>query len=416
MIEDASLEALADRYGTPLLVYDERRLVENAAWLEQAVEHSGVNGRIALALKAVGHVGIARVFARRGFGCEVMTHWEYTLARGAGFDPASIVLNGLGWGEEGLRLMVEEGVGLVSVDNTDDLERVAAISRQVGRVQSLGVRVTPQAAGFARMGSKLGVPLDGGQAMSLVEAALRQGGVALDALTTHFAHRCTNLVQWRRAAEEVVAFAAQLVAEGVGVRTVDLGGGLDDRQHLVDANWTSEEFGEVLSEVWRRLPGCTLLLEPGRFLVGDAGTVVTSIRVDKWVTDGSGTPRRWLITDVASNLLIPIPSAGYRVGALGAASGGPVERVSVAGPICSPSSVIEEHAVLPVAATVGHRLRVDFAGSYVLSLAEQWALPLPAVVLWQPGGETVLVDVDERVQQFYAHAGWRLSSKHTNSS
>ena len=404
-----TISDLADRLGTPCLVYWAQRIRDNLTWLHLGVKKLSRPCSFAYALKACGHVEIAKLLERKGCWCEVMSGEEYEIARRAGFTPDRIVVNGLGWSDDFIRRIIAETPALINIDNAADFERIIRLAVELSVRPNLGVRIIPDNFDgklFADLGSKLGVPVRGGLAANLVERLARAESVRWAGISVHALHRSADPKALEKLAAVTAAFAAEQSRRfGVTLDFLDIGGGLDDREILDRGGITPTTMLKPLSEACNALPSETrLILEPGRVLVGDAGFVLTKVRIKKCTLDVRGGLKRWLIVDAASNLLVPIPAAHFEVHAVHD-TGGECYRFSVAGGICSPTSVIEEDVRLPT--DVGHDtlLAIGFSGAYTLSLAENWAYTVPSVAMVDGDTVLVLLDRPSNERRFFEFVG-----------
>lgn len=376
------LSRIAEELGTPCLVYWADRFSENVAWLRSGLLADNATVRIAFALKACSHVEIARLAEREGLWCEVMSLGEWEIARGAGFSGDRIIVNGLGWEDELIRRAIMDGAILINVDNSFDLQRVGAVAQAAGREVPVGVRIIPDVGRslFTPVGGKLGASVSGGEAAKLLKEASSTPGVRCVAVSTHACHRLREPQVLAEITRSTIQFAEDQRAKlGLSLDFVDIGGGLDDRAMIDRLGFDAAAFFRPVTAAVSSLgQDVQLVLEPGRLLIGDAGMVLTRVRLTK-----TSSGRNWVIVDAGTNLLVPIPAAHFEV--LAVDVDGPLRSFSVADGICSPSSVIQNDAQLPEKINRGCLLVVTFAGAYTFSLAENWAYPVPPVALVDDG-------------------------------
>jgi diaminopimelate decarboxylase len=299
-----------------------------------------VPARIHFALKSCYRPPVLRCLRRLGAGAEVMSALEYDLALAAGWDPADIVVNGLG---RSVEFLSRASGSLIIIDSLDDLRRVPA-----GPVR-LGVRLRPPVDGPYGQPSKLGLE---GEELALVLADPR-----VELLHVHVTSQALDPSPYLQALE----WLAHTGLPG----DIDLGGGLE----LPDAPWLAA-IGARFAELF---PKRRLLLEPGRALVNAAGFLVTTVTAVKGFN---------VVVDAGTNCLMPHREATYRV-----LQPGPGEvRVNLVDGITSLTSVLLRDVGLERLPRVADRLILGNCGAYTSSMSQFWGLdPVPTAFLDRDG-------------------------------
>src|SRR4051812_10571498 len=273
------LDELAEAYGTPFVLVDEGALRGTVrAWVA-ALAARLPRGRITFASKAFPCTAIYRVMAEEGIGVDVAGGGELQLALRGGVDPARCILHGNAKSDAEIAAAHEAGIGLIVVDNTDDLDR---LQRIVTREQGVLVRITPGVEGETHasistggVDAKFGLPID--QAAAALRRAAAEPLLRVDGVHVHIGSQILEAAPF---AASVAALAEQLAAAGVGPFPVyDLGGGLGARYTYADRPASLDAYLDALCDAVRRhLPAdAEVLLEPGRALV--ATSAVTVYRV-----------------------------------------------------------------------------------------------------------------------------------------
>ncbi|MFN8223699.1 MAG: diaminopimelate decarboxylase [Gaiellales bacterium] len=381
-------KALAEEFGTPLVVYCERTLRSRARALRDAVG----TGHVAYGSKAFANVAILRLFHEEGLGVDVASLGELAFARAAGYAGAEIVVHGNNKDVALFEAAAAEDATVV-LDAADDagLAAAAGVRRALVRV-TLGVDAdTHEAIRTGHHGSKFGLPPE--QASVLVADALARG---IELLGLHV-HVGSQLADFDAQAETIVrlaSFAARCARElDWTPRVADLGGGFGISHHpdeLVEdaarlaasaaatARTAFAEAGLAEPDVW---------LEPGRSLVGRAGVTLYQVGAIKRLPD-----RTWVAIDggMSDN---PRPQLyGARYAALSAvrASEPPAERVSIAGMHCESGDVLIDDVDLP-APRRGDVLAVPATGAYTLAMSSNYnGVGRPAAVLVSNGVARVI--------------------------
>src|SRR5689334_9088571 len=273
------LDDLADAYGTPLMVVDEAHLRGTVRAWRTALAARRPRARITFASKAFPCTAIYRVMAEEGIGVDVAGGGELALALRGGVDASRCILHGNAKTDAEIAAAHEAGVGLIVVDNLDDLDRLERIAT---RQQGVLVRITPGVEGETHaaistggLDAKFGLPID--QAAAAVRRAAAHPLLRVDGVHVHIGSQILEAAPF---ADSVAALAALLDGEGLGpFRVYDLGGGLGVRYTYADDPASPERYLDALCDaVHRHLPAdAEVLLEPGRALV--AASAVTVYRV-----------------------------------------------------------------------------------------------------------------------------------------
>lgn len=375
---------LADRFGTPLVVYCEETVRERARALRAAV---GPGGRVAFGTKAFPNVALLRLLRAEGIGADVASSGELALARAAGLGGDELVVHGNNKHEAFLVEAAREGATVV-LDAPDEalLAAHAGVGRALVRV-TLGVDAdTHEAIRTGHHGSKFGLPPD--QARALVADALGRG---LDVLGVHV-HVGSQLADFDAQAETIVRLAsfAASCRDGLGwtPRVADLGGGFGIRHHpdelVPDAAALAASAAETARVAFAEagLPEPEVWLEPGRSLVGRAGVTLYRVGAVKRLPE-----RTWVTVDggMSDNPRPQLYDARYTALSASRAEEAADELVSVAGMHCESGDVLIDDVALP-SPRRGDLLAVPATGAYTLAMASNYnGVGRPAAVLVRDG-------------------------------
>jgi diaminopimelate decarboxylase len=382
--------ALAEEYGTPLVVYCEQTVRARArAYREVAPDALTLYGS-----KAFPNLAVLRLLAEEGVGADVSTLGELELAVRAGVPADGIAVHGNNKSDEELRRAGEADAWLVVLDAEDEVERAAAAG-----VKRVLVRVTPgidpdthDAIKTGHRGSKFGLPPE--QALDTIRRA-RKAGLDVQGLHVHLGSQLLDVSPARFSVDWLAGFAAECRAElDWTPAVVDAGGGLGIRYVEGDAAPSIADFaGTIVDRVARAwalhgLPAPRLVFEPGRSLVGEAGVTLYRVGVVKRASetttyvsvDGgmSDNPRPQLyearFTARLANRLDEAVAGTY----------------TVCGKHCESGDVFVERAPLP-APSRGDLLAVPATGAYTLAMASNYnAVPRPAAVLVADGSARLI--------------------------
>jgi diaminopimelate decarboxylase len=378
---------LAERFGTPLVVYCEATLRAQARALRDAT-----GGRVAYGTKAFANVALLRLFREEGVGADVSSSGELAYARAAGFDGADLVVHGNNKDRDFLEEAAQIGATVV-LDAPDEASLAADVgARRVLVRVTLGVDAdTHEAIRTGHHGSKFGLPP--AAAERLVADAL---ALDLDVLGLHV-HVGSQLADFDAQAETIVrlaSFAARCRRNlDWAARVADLGGGFGIRHHPDERVPEAADLARSAAETARRafaelgLLEPEVWLEPGRSLVGRAGLTLYRVGAVKRLPE-----RTWVAVDggMSDN---PRPQLyGARYTALSAARAGELadETVSIAGMHCESGDVLIDDVTLP-APRRGDVLAIPATGSYTLAMSSNYnGVGRPAAVLVAAGGARLI--------------------------
>jgi diaminopimelate decarboxylase len=371
---------LAERFGTPLVVYDEQTLRNQA----RAYRAAAPEALVVYGTKAFPSVAVLRLFAEEGLGADVSTAGELAFALRAGLDGSHLIVHGNNKEDELLRGAATVGA-LVVLDSLDELERARAAG-----VERFLIRVTPgieadthEAVKTAHHGSKFGLPPD--DAVELVRRVPTSEGlhVHVGSQLMHFGASLMT-VDW------IAQFAARLRSElGWTPRLVDLGGGLGVRHVVEEPSFGVGDFvGGLVGELRRawhlqQLPEPQLALEPGRSLVSRAGVTLYTVGGVKRAS--AATTYVTVDGGMSDNPRPAMYNARYAALLASRADAEPEGAFAIAGKHCESGDVLIERVELPEPRR-GDILAVPVTGAYTLAMASTYnAVPRPAAVLVADG-------------------------------
>jgi len=365
--EDVPLAAIAEMHGTPCYVYSRRALEE--AWRALDGALAGVPHLICYAMKANPSLGVLDVFARLGSGFDIVSGGELARVLKAGGDARKVVFSGVGKTADEMDSALDAGILCFNVESEPELERLDEVARARGRRAPVSFRVNPDVDAkthpYISTGlkeNKFGVPLE--DATRLYRRARTLAGIRVAGIDIHIGSQITELAPFREAARKVMALVDALAAEGIALEHVDLGGGLGIR-YRDESPVPVADYAALLRELFRGRRE-TLLLEPGRSLVAEAGVLLTRVNYLK-----PGPARNFAIVDAAMNdLLRPALYDAWH----------PVEPVrprddaprtwDIVGPVCESADFLARGRDLALAP--GDLLAVRVAGAYAMAMSSNY--------------------------------------------
>jgi diaminopimelate decarboxylase len=380
--EDVPLSRIAEAVGTPVYVYSETGLTDAYRRFADAFEDTGLDARICYAMKANSNLAVIRALAACGAGADVVSGGELTRALAAGIDPTEIVFSGVGKTAAEMRQAIAAGIGQFNVESTPELERLSDIATAESATVNIAIRVNPDVDAAPHPKSSTGRPhdkfgIDIGQAREIYARAATLPGIAPTSVAVHIGSQLTDLSPFRDAFARVAELVRELRADGHDITTLDLGGGLG-----IDYGQGTppdpRDYAAVVAETVGDL-GCTLVFEPGRFLAGPAGVLLSEVI---YVKD-TGT-RRFAIVDAAMNDLVrpAMYEAHHEIMSVRAPDG-ESRTYDIVGPVCETGDTFATGRDMPTLAA-GELLVIRDAGAYGAVMASGYnSRPLVAEVLVQ---------------------------------
>jgi diaminopimelate decarboxylase len=382
------LSGIAATEGTPLYVYSAATIVSRY----RAVDDAFASHPHAMhyALKANSTLAIARLLRSLGSDADANSGGEIDVALRAGFIPPQIVFTGVGKTRAELEQAIDLGVKTINAESDGELERIDAIARTRQTRVKVALRINPDIDARSHphistglKTNKFGIAL--GEAREIGRRSVGRGGLEIVGLHTHLGSQITNLQPLRAAAAAIVALARELRDDGVTIEHLDLGGGLGI-SYDGSAVPTAQEYAEALLPVVKD-SGLSLILEPGRNIVGPAGALVASVVDVKSRPDG----RCFVILDAGMTELIRpmLYDAFHRIEPV--AQSQSLEVVcDIVGPLCESSDTLGRDRRLPVP-KVGDLMAVLDVGAYGSVMASNYnRRTMPAEVLVKDGRYAVI--------------------------
>jgi diaminopimelate decarboxylase len=357
--EDMPLAAIAERFGTPCYVYS--RAAIEGAYRQFDGAFAGHPHLVCYAVKANSNIAVLNLLARLGSGFDIVSGGELSRVIAAGGDPGKTVFSGVGKTDPEMEAALAADILCFNVESATELDRLAAVAGRARKVAPVSFRVNPDvdprthpyiSTGLKE--SKFGIAY--ADAPDLYRRAAAMPHIAVHGIDCHIGSQVTDLSVYVEAAEKLFALADRIEADGIALAHVDLGGGLGIRYHGEEGVDLYEYALAVCAA--RGARPHRLLFEPGRFLVGNAGVMLTRVL---YLKPGDG--RDFAIVDAAMNDLIrpALYDAWHDVEAVRPRAD-PPRRWQIVGPVCESADFLAHDRDLALAA--GDLLAVRGAGAY----------------------------------------------------
>ena len=390
--EGAAVETLARKFGTPLYVYSQRTLTEHFQRLDRAM--SPMDHLLCFALKANGNLSVLRTFANLGGGFDIVSGGELQRVIAAGGDPHKCVFAGVAKTEAEIEFALRRGIYSFNVESEPEITRINRVAARLGKIAPIAMRVNPNVEAFTHAKittgtyeNKFGIAFE--QIEGVYARAARLKNLRLRGLQMHIGSQLTTVSPFEKAVRKVVPLVRRL-QEKYPLEFFSIGGGLGIvyQPALASgaAGWwqspaarnilTPEKYAERLLPLLKPL-GLKILLEPGRFISGNAGILVTRVEYVK------RTGRKnFIIVDAAMNDLIrPAFYDAYHEIVPVTRKGGAMMKADVVGGVCESSDCFCRDRWLPKVGE-GDYLALLSAGAYGFVMASNYnARPLATEIL-----------------------------------
>jgi diaminopimelate decarboxylase len=378
-----SLTAVADTVGTPAYLYNARVIRRQFRALDQAL--SPVPHRVAYAVKANSNLAVLRILRDLGAGADIVSGGELARALAAGFEPEHIVFSGVGKTDEELTAAVEAGIGHVHLESVSELAALGRIVERLRRPMRVGIRVNPDVTAethpyiaTGQGGIKFGVPVD--QVVPLALGVRQHSLLTLDTVAMHIGSQLLDPTPYAEGVRRLLELVAELRQAGVDtLRTLDVGGGLGIRYRDERPLDPAALAAAIVPPV--RESGLALVMEPGRYLVGSAGILLTTVLSRKY----SGGKELVIVDAGMNDLVRPSHYMAYHEMAEVEPRGRAEAEVDVVGPVCETGDFLARDRMLP-GVDRGERIAVLGAGAYGFVMASNYnTRPRPAEVVVDDG-------------------------------
>ncbi|PZV12804.1 MAG: diaminopimelate decarboxylase [Leptolyngbya sp.] len=400
-IAGVAVEELVEQYGSPLFVYSERTLRRQFRTIRNAFATRYPDVTFGWSYKTNYLKAICAIFHQEGAMAELVSKMEYDKAKALGLPGNQIILNGPHKPFATLEAAVRDGV-TINIDHLDEIEDLEAIATQLDRPVTVGLRLNLD-AGIQPCWSRFGFNLESGQAMAAIQRIAQGGKLRINGLHSHIGTYILDPNAYARQVEKMVQFGYEIEAtQGWRMDYIDIGGGFPSRSRLKGAYHaadvllpTIDEYADAICDaMWKALkPGHTpkLIIESGRAMVDEAGTLITSVCGTKRLPNGT----RAYVMDAGVNLLFT--SFWYRFDlALAQPVPGVAEPSVIYGPLCMNIDVIDEQISLPPLSR-GDRLVVSTVGAYNNTQWLQFIEYRPNVLLVTESGDVELIRAAEDI-------------------
>lgn len=432
---------LCEDHGSPLYVFSERRIANNTRDLRRAVESVYPRVKICYASKSNSNMAVLDTVRRAGGDLEVNSGGELFKARKIGFRPDQIVFNGVSKTDDEIRDAIQYGILAINIDSLYELDQVARVARAEGKRANVAIRIVPEIVTRSHIGLQTGLLSSKfGLSPSQIEAAFKRAleekdTINLAGVHIHVGSQTPDSQPFARAFAEMWKFLGDLYKRtGHRLTHINIGGGLpvnylpesrmaaDIDKHEREMLSATLDPREVLKSALKEagvdasvLEDLTIVLEPGRRIVGDAGLVLTRVCNIKQRPETGDT---WLLTDAGYSLMLSMAMYKWYYHLISASRADEVHATpfKVAGPLCDSGDIyfdiekgtrLPNYRLLPEGTNVGDVLALLNTGAYALDQASQYnGRPIPAAVMVRESGEVKVIRRRQTYEDLYSYDEW----------
>ncbi len=366
--ENVSLEEIARKVGTPFFVYSHQTLRRHFLAYQKAF--AKVPHLIAFAMKANANLAILRLFAKEGGGIDIVSGGELHRARAAGVDPKKMVFAGVGKSRAEMADALKAGILMFNVESSQELIALDEVAKSLGTKAPVALRVNPDinpkthpyiSTGLKK--SKFGIEIT--KAVEEYHLAARLSNIEIVGIHSHIGSQLTQIKPFVDALKRIAKLIEALRGDGLQIRYWDIGGGLGITYDAETPPLPKELAAAILPLL--KESGCTIVLEPGRSLVGNAGVLVTRVIYTK-----EGETKNFVIVDAGMNDLIrPSLYEAYHEIVPIVKKKRKTAKVDVVGPICESGDFLAQDRILPQVSS-DELLAVMSAGAYGFSMSSNY--------------------------------------------
>jgi diaminopimelate decarboxylase len=396
--EAVSLDEIACQVGTPSYVYSGAALDAAYRAYDQALaEHAHL---ICYAVKANSSLAVLNRFARLGAGFDIVSGGELARVMAAGGDPGKVLFSGVGKSEAEMVAALEADIHCFNIESESELARLNQVAGRLDKHAPISLRVNPDVdAGthpYISTGlrdNKFGIAHD--QALRVYREAAGMAHIDIVGIDCHIGSQLTELSPFAEALDKVLQLVDDLRADGITLSHIDMGGGVGIRYR----DEVPPDFADYVATLMQRMTGRpqTLIIEPGRSMVGNAGVLLTRVEYLK-----HGESKDFAIVDAAMNDLMrpALYDAWHDIRPI-LAKPGAARRYEVVGPVCESSDVLGRDRELRI--DEGDVLAVCSAGAYGMSMSSNYNSRARAAEVLVDGARYSVVRARERIEQLFGN-------------
>lgn len=384
--ENVKIAELAQRFGTPLYVYSYKTLVDHYSKLKSAFRQ--INPLICYSVKANSNLAILKALVNKGAGLDIVSGGELYRALKVGCSAQRIVYASVGKTDNEITSAISKGILFFNVESLAELENINRIARKLKKIIRVAIRINPDVEvsthkyiTTGKITNKFGIDLESAYKILLLRAKF--SNLKICGLHIHIGSQITESAPFVAAIKKVLSFVQRLKSKGIELEYLNIGGGLGivyDQETPQTAKIYADKISPLLQKT-----GLKIIMEPGRFIVGNAGILVTKVLYIKY------TPKKkFIIVDAGMNDLIrpALYSAHHNI--LSLRKNLKIEKADVVGPICESADFLAKERLI-AKVKEGDYLAAMGAGAYGFSMSSNYNSRLRASEVMVSGNKIFVI-------------------------
>lgn len=367
--EEVRVAEVAQKVGTPLYLYSYRTMVDHYQKLDNAME--SIEHLICFSLKSNSNLAVCKALANKGSGADVVSGGELYKAMKAGIPPQKIVFAGVGKTAEEIEYALKSDIFMFNVESMPEANAISRIAESLGQKAKIALRINPDVDAdthkhitTGKKENKFGLAID--KAIDFYKECVALPGLKVEGVQAHIGSQIVSTSPFVKSITKLVKLIGDLRDAGININTLNIGGGLGIIYNEETPS-TAQNYADAILPLIKPT-GCQLILEPGRFIIGNAGIMVTKVTYIK-VTDA----KKFVIVDSGMNDLIrpALYESYHAIRPVIAAENSEEDVVDVVGPICESTDYFAKDRMMPVVRE-GDLLAMFSAGAYGFVMASNY--------------------------------------------
>ncbi|WP_416306732.1 diaminopimelate decarboxylase [Neptunicella sp. SCSIO 80796] len=398
MVESVSAETLAKQFGTPCYVYSRATIERHWLAFDHAVgQHPHL---ICYAVKANSNLGVLSVLAKLGSGFDIVSVGELARVLEAGGDPAKVVFSGVAKTEQEIGYALEQGIKCFNVESIPELERINKVAAQLDIIAPISLRINPDVDAKTHpyistglKANKFGIARE--QAISTYQQAAQLSHLKITGMDCHIGSQLTSIEPFVDALDRLLALIDELAELGINIAHLDVGGGLGVT-YKDETPPNPDEYVAAMAKHMQGREDLTLIFEPGRAIMANAGILLTKVEFLK-----QGEEKNFAIVDAAMNDLIrpALYSAWQAIVPTNTGLSRQSALYDVVGPVCETGDFLGKDRELAIAQD--DYLAVRSAGAYGFTMSSNYNSRCRAAEIMVDGEQIYLVREREKLKDLW---------------
>ena len=400
-IEKVAVSKLAKKYNTPLYVYSQKKLEENFNAYKNGFK--GVNTIFCYAMKANSNHSILKLLAKLGAGADIVSGGELYRALKAGINPQKIVYSGVGKTVQEIEFALKSNILMFNVESFEELEKINKIAGKLNKKARISFRVNPNVDAHThkyittgKEGNKFGIRYE--DALDIYIKASKMKNIEVVGVDSHIGSQILDVSPFKLAAQKMSALIDKLEENGINIKYIDIGGGLGIKYTAKDKPQKPIDLRKLIMPIYSKYKNKTIIVEPGRAIVGDTGILVGEVLYRK--TTGT---KNFIITNLAmTDLIRPALYESYHNVLPVKKSSKKQQIADIVGPVCESSDFIAKDRKFPMLEQ-GEFIAVECIGAYGRAMASQYNSRLRGAEILVKGSAVKVIRKAETIEDLMSN-------------